>query len=486
MLKTLTTALLCFFLSMAFAQKKDTIVYYLNKSNKIVSSKDSAEYFAVILPPDTSADKNLSVIREYYKNGKIKLLGKVNSQSFKFQGPAISYFINGHKMNIKNYDDGLLVGDVVEYYPNGKLYDIKNIVAPGTRGTQFQLNECRDSTGNVLAENGNGKWIEFLDETIDGIDFAGRYIEGEVNLGIAKGEWRGDLGDSIVMLRVYKNGILVMAKDSDMAFNNKTHSETSKLPGFTGGMESLGKFLGTHLRYPDAARAHNTQGRVIVSFVVEKDGSLNYVSAARDIGDGCDEEAMRVVKLSPRWSPGMVDGKPVRVAYSMPIGFTIDNQSPKTKKNVDVEKNEVFPEAVEMKWDKGPFDGTVTLSIYKSGNWVSVKDSDTSITNRIYSSVDRVPEFPGGLESFGKFLGTHIHYPVAARANNTQGRVIISFVVEMDGSLTHVGVARGVGDGCSEEAVRVVKLSPNWAPGILNGQIVRTAYSIPISFALNQ
>lgn len=323
MLKTLSTVLLCFFVSMAFAQKKDTIVYYLSKSNKIVSVKDSAEYSAILLPPDTNVDKNLSVVREYYRNGEIKLLGKVNSQSLKFQGPVISYFINGHKINVKNYDNGLPVGNIVEYYPNGKLYDMKSIIDHVTKGAEFLLKDCRDSTGKHLVENGNGKWIEFLDETIDGPNFTGHYIEGTVDAGIAKGKWRGDLGDSIVMLRIYKNGILVTAKDSNMSFNNKLHSKLGELPTFPGGLVSFGKFLSTNIHYPRVAREKNTQGRVIVSFVVEKDGSLAYVCAGRNIGDGCDEEAVRVVKLSPKWSPAMVDGKPVRIAYSMPISFTI-------------------------------------------------------------------------------------------------------------------------------------------------------------------
>jgi protein TonB len=104
--------------------------------------------------------------------------------------------------------------------------------------------------------------------------------------------------------------------------------------------------------------------------------------------------------------------------------------------------------------------------------------------NQIFTSVEQVPEFPGGLDKFGAYLGKAIRYPAVARENGTQGRVIVTFVVERDGSLTDIKVTRGIGSGCDEEAVRVLKNSPKWKPGIQNGRPVRVQYSVPISFTL--
>lgn len=290
----------------------------------MVSTRDSSDYIIMVLPPDTSTDKKLLVIKAYYKDGKIKLLGKVD-KDFKFQGPTISFFPNGHKMNVKNFENGGLVGDIIEYYPNGKLYNVKSITI-NKESTKFQLKECRDSIGNVLAENGNGRWVEFLDETTNGHDFSGHYIEGEVSAGVEKGKWHGDLGDSIVILRVYKNGNLISAKDSDISLHNPIYSKAGQAPEFPGGIEYFYKFLGRNIRYPAIARENNIQGRVVISFVIEKDGSLTNVCVEKEIGDGCGEESARVVKLSPSWCPALVDGKPVRVAYSTPISFTLSIQ----------------------------------------------------------------------------------------------------------------------------------------------------------------
>jgi len=114
--------------------------------------------------------------------------------------------------------------------------------------------------------------------------------------------------------------------------------------------------------------------------------------------------------------------------------------------------------------------------------------SDQKVTeedpNKIFTSVEQAPAFPGGLEAFYKYLGKNIRYPAVARENNTQGRVIVNFVCERDGSLTDIKVVRGIGDGCDEEAIRVIKASPKWSPGIQNGRPVRCSYTVPIAFTL--
>jgi len=98
-----------------------------------------------------------------------------------------------------------------------------------------------------------------------------------------------------------------------------------KLPSFPGGEEAFSKFLASHIHYPKIAKDQKMQGRVFISFIVEKDGKLNDIKVLRDIGGGCGPEAIRVLSESPNWNPGMQNGKPVRVAYTMPINFSLAN-----------------------------------------------------------------------------------------------------------------------------------------------------------------
>jgi hypothetical protein len=98
-----------------------------------------------------------------------------------------------------------------------------------------------------------------------------------------------------------------------------------KLPTFPGGERAFGEYLSKAIRYPKEAHDNKTQGRVIISFIVEKDGKLNDIKVLRDIGGGCGAEAIRVLSESPTWNPGIQNEKPVRVAYTMPVNFTLDD-----------------------------------------------------------------------------------------------------------------------------------------------------------------
>jgi periplasmic protein TonB len=133
----------------------------------------------------------------------------------------------------------------------------------------------------------------------------------------------------------------------------------------------------------------------------------------------------------------------------------------------------------------------ITTCLLLSISTAFAQKADTNRTNPpsendvVFTAVEVSPEFPGGYDAFGTFLSHNIHYPEMARHTGTQGRVIINFVVEKDGTLSEIKVVRGVGDGCDEEAVRVMKLSPKWKPGIQNGRPVRVYYTVPITFRLS-
>lgn len=94
-------------------------------------------------------------------------------------------------------------------------------------------------------------------------------------------------------------------------------------PEFSGGMEALHKYLNQNIQYPQIARDNGITGKVYVTFVVEKDGSITRPILPRDIGGGCGQEAIRVVKSMPKWTPGKLHGKAVRVQYNLPVNFSL-------------------------------------------------------------------------------------------------------------------------------------------------------------------
>ncbi len=120
----------------------------------------------------------------------------------------------------------------------------------------------------------------------------------------------------------------------------------------------------------------------------------------------------------------------------------------------------------------------------KNINVILSPDTTPKKNGPVFTSVGQVPGFPGGLTAFAQFLSKNIRYPVEARLQKVQGRVIVSFIVETDGTLSNFRIVRDIGDGAGEEAVRVLALSPKWVPGMQNGHKVRVAYAVPISFTL--
>lgn len=102
-------------------------------------------------------------------------------------------------------------------------------------------------------------------------------------------------------------------------------------PEFPGGNDSLYAYIGRNIKYPETAKKEKIQGRVFVTFVIEKDGQVSSAKILRDIGGGCGEEAIRVVKNMPKWKPGTQRGNPVRVQFNLPIMFQLEKSTSDSK-----------------------------------------------------------------------------------------------------------------------------------------------------------
>lgn len=114
------------------------------------------------------------------------------------------------------------------------------------------------------------------------------------------------------------------------------------------------------------------------------------------------------------------------------------------------------------------------------------KSGSKNLGNKpIFTAVEENPEFKGGQAEMYRYLGENIKYPAAAQRANVSGRVFVKFIVEDDGSIGDVVVMKGIGFGCDEEAIRVVKSMPKWKPGVQNGKNVRVYYNMPIVYKLD-
>jgi protein TonB len=108
----------------------------------------------------------------------------------------------------------------------------------------------------------------------------------------------------------------------------------------------------------------------------------------------------------------------------------------------------------------------------------------TDIPSESYTVVDEMPEFPDGQNALMTFLSNNIQYPAMAKDQGIQGKVYASFVVGTEGNIYNIQITRGIGGGCDEEVLRVLKKMPKWKPGKLNGKNVMVKYTLPVSFTI--
>ena len=233
------------------------------------------------------------------------------------------------------------------------------------------------------------------------------------------------------------------------------YSVVDEMPQFPGGDSAMVAYLTHNLHYPQTEKEKGIQGKVFVGFVVEKDGIISNVEVKKGIGEECDAEAVRVIREMPTWSPGKQNSECVRVSLVLPINYKIAE----------------LPQA--------PYQMVLTDEVKRNSTMPGMTDNNTKTV-----VIDKMPAFPGGEEGVMDFIGTNIRYPKYAQDHGISGRVLVRFVVETDGSITNVEVLQGIGGGCDEEAVRVVKMMPKWFPAEKDVEKVRVMFTLPINFLL--
>ena len=233
------------------------------------------------------------------------------------------------------------------------------------------------------------------------------------------------------------------------------------MPEFPGGQGALLQFLAKSIKYPVIAQQNGIQGRVTCSFVVGKDGVIRNIEVIRGVDPLLDLEATRVISMMPKWKPGMQKGKEVSVKYTVPVTFRLQGK----------EDNKPTP------LPAGESDNGITVVGYGEQ-----KSADTS--GQVFAIVEKMPQFPGGEKAINEFISKTLQYPVIAQENGIQGKVVCSFIINQDGSVTDAEVISGVDPSLDREALRIVSAMPKWTPGTQRGKAVRVKYTMPVTFTL--
>ncbi|SCY91877.1 energy transducer TonB [Flavobacterium caeni] len=204
-----------------------------------------------------------------------------------------------------------------------------------------------------------------------------------------------------------------------------TFQEVQIKPIFPGGMSFFNQFVAENFVVPKDTLFKG--GKMLVDFVIDTTGTLTDIRVLRDIGFKTADQAKYILSQSEKWIPGKQDGKPVKVHYAMPI---------------------VLP----------AYEGPGPLFDHKS--------------------IEKGPEYPGGMNAFYQLIMQNFRPPMD---ENLKGKILASFVVEADGSLSEKKIIKDIGHGAGAELLRVLDLSEKWIPGEKDGNPVRVQYTIPIN-----
>ena len=221
---------------------------------------------------------------------------------------------------------------------------------------------------------------------------------------------------------------------------------------YPGGYDAWMNLIKNNLNYK-LIIPNNTKGidfLVYIQFTISENGDVLNPKVIRGMNKTCDQEALRIIKMMPKWKPVIKNGKAVSVNYVLPIQFKAKYTPPVIK-----------PDAASS----------------QPGNKASDEDKPLLV-------VEQNPEYRGGYDAMLKFIKENIHYPDEAKKSGVQGTVFVQYVITRTGKITNIKILRSIGSGCDEEAIRIVKEMPDWIPGKNNGKAVPVMFQIPIKFQL--
>ncbi|WP_133271698.1 energy transducer TonB [Hymenobacter radiodurans] len=214
-----------------------------------------------------------------------------------------------------------------------------------------------------------------------------------------------------------------------------------------GGVEAYAQYLADNQQYPTGALQRGVQGTAPVTFVVEKSGVISNVAVTQPLDPELDKEAIRLIKGGPKWTPAQHRGAKVRQRVTVPVSFAIPAD------------------------ESGATAATAPAGASASSGPTMVKPDE--------------PARPvGGTEAFFTWIQENQKYPALARQRKVEGRVMMEFIVEKDGSLVEPKVIKRLGSGLDEEALRLIKAAPKWTPARYKGQPMKQKMVLPVVFQL--
>ncbi|MBQ8240668.1 MAG: TonB family protein [Bacteroides sp.] len=246
--------------------------------------------------------------------------------------PELTKVYTGVKFNASASDEKFNISGQVWEYPAKKPVPGASIII---RGTTMGTLTDKDGKFTLPVKKGDVLVVSYI-----GLQTQSVVVQADVNLGIWMKEDVQPMEEMVVVGQTPKEEVKytkVEVEETEEPQEKVIFQVVEEMPEFPGGMSEAMKFLAKNIKYPVAAQQAKIEGRVIVQFVVERDGSISDIHAMRSVSPELDAEAIRVVSLMPKWKPGKQRGKAVAVKYTMPIMFRLQSPAPKNEEAASIQ-----------------------------------------------------------------------------------------------------------------------------------------------------
>ena len=323
---------------------------------------------------------------------------------------------------------------------------------------------------------------------------------------VVKNSPRWDPPKNPVIDEAFSTDVVIRFKSPDQVLSETPYVVVEEMPMYPGGDVELLKYIAKNTKYPEAAKEAKVEGRVIIRFIVTKEGNADGVSILKGVHPLLDEEAVRVVSTLKGFEPGKQGGVPVNVWYMVPITFKlpvteitpaeglkirsedgrvplyvidgvitdgdVSTINPETVESVNVLKGQP---AVEKYGEKAR-DGVVEIKTKSKDNVPETSD------NVPFVVVEDMPQFPGGNTAMLQWIAENVKYPEMAMNQKAEGKVIVRFVVSSEGKVGQTVILQSDNQIFNDEALRLVNSMPLWKPGSQSGKNVNVYVMVPVEF----
>lgn len=297
-----------FFTGILFAQENNDKVVYLDSLNK-TASKENHVYYRII--KEYHLNKPEYIIEEYYKSGALRKVGPSETkEKISYKNIWTSYYENGTKRSVISYNKGLPSGPTQQWYDDGS----QRLIGEYTQNQEELTYELKvmqfwNSEKKQTVIDGNGYYEEVEDYSVS---------SGKVKDGWKDGEWKGKHPTlKYTFTEFYENRKLVSGKSFNALNIEFEYTKIFLPPRPKKGLDHFYKYIAKKFRIPIGQE--NVSGKIILEFVIDKDGSIVNIKVLKSINQEFDNEAIRLISQYPDWGVGELRGIRVRTSYAIPI-----------------------------------------------------------------------------------------------------------------------------------------------------------------------